>query len=294
MRYKKIWCSFLDSVIKCNMGDSRQNYSNDLLVCRMGRKARVPIKVRKLSVGYDLTCIDSIKLAPFARGVFSTDLAFKIPHNLYAKIESRPTIWITYGVDVGGGVIDSDYVGPINLLLRNNTNKNVHIPEDTPVAQLILCERSECEVKEVSNEEFWEGVHAGKNEDGCGFGSTGFSGLDYNPSNVSSFIDRDEGVDVCTLDPSSYVCSCDDMNDMSSNQEDMQQFLENRRKMLDPSVLIPDNCEMPSTSFSSSSLDDIVRSLMGETEGVELNEWRNKCAFEQLRRLVYRRGSYSF
>ena len=248
------------------MKQSTKIYSNDLLVCRITKSAWLPIKATKLSAGHDLTCTEPINLAPFSRGKFRTDLAVKIPANLYGKIEVRSGICSVFGIDVGAGVIDSDYVGPIHLLLLNNTNNSVFIPEGTRVAQLVLCVRPECEVKEVTHVELWNALHGEKEKEvhgNDGFGSTGLGGV--------------ERIEHPLIPPS--PC-CVTIND----------FLEKRRRMLDSSIT-PPSCEVaplqpppippppppppvsPQPSPSSPIIpDDVVEALINTQEGEEEGE----------------------
>lgn len=102
-----------------------------------------------------------------------TGLAFEVPPGYMLRIASRSGLAFKHGVDAFPGVIDSDYRGPVKVLL-----KCWHLADDEPpvriepgdrIAQAYLCAVPRvtfAEVEELSATERGEG----------GFGSTGLSG----------------------------------------------------------------------------------------------------------------------
>eukprot|EP00470_Lotharella_oceanica_P015715 CAMPEP_0170198924 /NCGR_PEP_ID=MMETSP0040_2-20121228/69056_1 /TAXON_ID=641309 /ORGANISM="Lotharella oceanica, Strain CCMP622" /LENGTH=77 /DNA_ID=CAMNT_0010448993 /DNA_START=500 /DNA_END=733 /DNA_ORIENTATION=+ len=69
-------------------------------------------------------------------------------------------------IDIGAGVIDSDYRGPLKVLLFNFGNEDYQVSEGDKIAQLILekiCIAAVTEVKELDSTKRGVG----------GFGSTG-------------------------------------------------------------------------------------------------------------------------
>jgi dUTP pyrophosphatase len=69
------------------------------------------------------------------------------------------------GIDVGGGVIDQDYTGPLKVILINNNEDEFKVIEGMKVAQLV-CEKI-C-LPEIQIVEKLEQTERGSN----GFGST--------------------------------------------------------------------------------------------------------------------------
>ena len=69
--------------------------------------------------------------------MISTDILIEIPQNSYG-ISSRSGLFLNYGIEVGAGVIDSDYRGEIKVLLYNHSDNNFKIHRGDKIAQLII------------------------------------------------------------------------------------------------------------------------------------------------------------
>eukprot|EP00766_Chilomastix_caulleryi_P005153 gnl/Chilomastix_caulleri/6579.p1 GENE.gnl/Chilomastix_caulleri/6579~~gnl/Chilomastix_caulleri/6579.p1 ORF type:complete len:83 (+),score=14.76 gnl/Chilomastix_caulleri/6579:19-267(+) len=72
------------------------------------------------------------------------------------------------GVTVVGGVIDSDYRGPIKIFLANLSENIVTIPAEKAVAQLVIVPFYNCYITQVESPEMLEATMRGAG----GFGST--------------------------------------------------------------------------------------------------------------------------
>ena len=130
-------------------------------------EAKLPIRATPGSAGYDLAASDSKTIPPGGRDLVATGLSIKVPPGTYGRIAPRSGLAVRHGIQVGAGVIDSDYTGEIKVVLFNSDpNKSFVINPGDRIAQLIL-EKIECpEVEEVSD------LNSTDRGDG-GFGSTG-------------------------------------------------------------------------------------------------------------------------
>lgn len=102
--------------------------------------------------------------------IVDTGLAFEVPPGYMLRIASRSGLAFKHGVEAFPGVIDSDYRGPVKVLLRcwhlGDDEPPVRIDPGQRVAQAYLCAVPRVEFEEV--EELTDTARG----DG-GFGSTG-------------------------------------------------------------------------------------------------------------------------
>jgi dUTP pyrophosphatase len=128
--------------------------------------ARAPARQSDQAAGYDLHIDEGLTLFPGQRKLVSTGLAIAVPHGYYGRIAPRSGLAVKKGIDIGAGVIDSDYRGPVKILLLHNGKETLEIERGDRIAQLILEKITLPEIEVVAaldNTERGEG----------GFGSTG-------------------------------------------------------------------------------------------------------------------------
>ena len=96
-----------------------------------------PVKGSPGSAGYDLTSCEAVSLPARGRSLVPTGLTVKAcPSNVYLRIAPRSGLAVQ-GIDVAAGVVDSDYRGHIQVVLVNQTDKEVELSTGVRVAQLI-------------------------------------------------------------------------------------------------------------------------------------------------------------
>ena len=130
-------------------------------------EAKLPVRATPDSAGYDLASSDCKTIPPGGRSLVATGLSIKVPPGTYGRIAPRSGLAVRNGIQVGAGVIDSDYTGEIKVVLFNSDlNNSFVINSGDRIAQLIL-EKIECpDVEEVFD------LTSTDRGDG-GFGSTG-------------------------------------------------------------------------------------------------------------------------
>jgi len=108
-----------------------------LLITKLVPNARPPHRQTAGSAGYDLFSAEELTLEPGERKACSLGLSMKIPSGRYGRIAPRSGLALR-GIDVGGGVIDSDYRGEVKVILINCSQTAFKVAVHDRIAQLIL------------------------------------------------------------------------------------------------------------------------------------------------------------
>ena len=134
-------------------------------VKRLTDTAQIPTRQTEFSAGYDLYADEETIINPGCRKLISTNISVEFSEECYIRIAARSGLSIK-GIDVGAGVIDSDYRGNIKVLIINNGFVNFEIKQGDRIAQAILTPCHTPDIKVVSE---LSNTSRGDN----GFGSTG-------------------------------------------------------------------------------------------------------------------------
>ena len=127
--------------------------------------SKTPKKGTYSSAGYDLYSDIDIEINPNESKVISTGICLEIPNGYYGRIADRSS-YAKKNLRIGGGVIDSDYRGPIGIIMFNHSNDVLKILCGDKVAQIII---EKCpEVIYIEENVLTETVRGS-----MGFGSTG-------------------------------------------------------------------------------------------------------------------------
>ena len=134
---------------------------NDLQIKRLTSSAILPTRGSDGAAGLDLYADGA---ADGYMVSVSTGIAVAIPHGYVGLVWPRSGLAWNRGVQVLGGVIDSDYRGEVRVMLTSTAPMKIN-PGDR-IAQLLIQPVGMCGVKEVSElPDTTRGVD--------GFGSTG-------------------------------------------------------------------------------------------------------------------------
>lgn len=90
------------------------------------------------AVGYDLASPYETIIDAYSVNVVYTNLSFEFPPNCYGRIASRSGMSLKTFSHVGGGVIDPDYRGNVQVILFNFSCIPICINAGDRIAQLIL------------------------------------------------------------------------------------------------------------------------------------------------------------
>ncbi|XP_028770133.1 deoxyuridine 5'-triphosphate nucleotidohydrolase-like [Neltuma alba] len=137
-----------------------------LRVKKLSDKAVLPSRASSLSAGYDLSSAVETKVPARGKALVATDLSIAIPEGTYARIAPRSGLAWKHSIDVGAGVIDADYRGPVGVILFNHSDADFEVKIGDRIAQLIIERIMTPEVEEVQD---LDSTARGEG----GFGSTG-------------------------------------------------------------------------------------------------------------------------
>ena len=110
------------------------------------------------------TIVPAHKLACVATG-----LSIEIPHGTYAQLVPLESLAVKGFVDVGAGVIDSDYRGEVKVVLMNHGDEDLELKAGDSIAQMIVLWNPEVDVSEATDELRQTERNTG------GFGSSGIN-----------------------------------------------------------------------------------------------------------------------
>lgn len=83
------------------------------------------------------------------QALIKTDLSIAIPRDTYARIAPRSGLAVKKMIDVGAGVVDYDYRGPVGVVLFNHGSEDFLVKKGDRVAQLILERICMADIEEV-------------------------------------------------------------------------------------------------------------------------------------------------
>jgi dUTP pyrophosphatase len=139
---------------------------------KLHRNARTPVRTTAGASGFDvMACLDAPQeLEPGAIVLVPTGLALAIPPGYEGQVRARSGLALKHGIAVlnGPGTIDSDYRGPLGIILGNLGKAPFTIRDGDRIAQIVFARVPSAEMVEVT-ELPPTGRGAG------GFGHTGMS-----------------------------------------------------------------------------------------------------------------------
>lgn len=101
-----------------------------------------PTRGSEGAAGFDLyadrTNAGIVKIPPFSRVVFDTGVRAAIPTGFAGFIWPRSGLAVKQGLQVLGGLIDSDYRGEIKVCLFNGTANVAEVDTSKAIAQIVF------------------------------------------------------------------------------------------------------------------------------------------------------------
>ncbi|AUD40142.1 dUTP pyrophosphatase [Flamingopox virus FGPVKD09] len=141
----------------------------EVTVFKISERAKLPYKQTRYSAGYDLYSAYDYVIEPMDKELIKTDIIIKIPNGYYGRIAPRSGLAYNYFIDVGAGVIDSDYRGNVGVLLFNFGSTPFNVSKGDRIAQIIFEKIAYPKIREVPSLEEINITDRGNS----GFGSTG-------------------------------------------------------------------------------------------------------------------------
>ncbi len=146
----------------------------ELRIMRLPHAEGLPLPAYQsaLAAGFDLIAAvpeaEPLTIAPGARGLVPTGLAFALPEGFEAQVRPRSGLAMKHGLTVlnSPGTIDADYRGEVQVLLINLGNESVAITRGMRIAQCVIATITQAALNEVT-------VLDSTARGAGGFGSTG-------------------------------------------------------------------------------------------------------------------------
>lgn len=117
--------------------DKQVQFQQTIQIQKLVPNAIIPKRSTKGSIGYDVASIQDSTIPPGEVRKIPTGLATAIPQGLYLRIAPRSSLALQH-ITVEGGVVDPDYRGEIQILLKNNSTVPFHIHTNQNIAQFIF------------------------------------------------------------------------------------------------------------------------------------------------------------
>lgn len=89
-------------------------------------------------VAADLYAAADLVIPPRGRAVVPTDIVLDLPEGFRARIYGRSGLGAKHGIDVGAGLIDQSFRGPIGVLLFNHGDEPFQVRIGDRIAQLAV------------------------------------------------------------------------------------------------------------------------------------------------------------
>ena len=109
-----------------------------LKVYKLSDNASLPIRGSDRAAGCDLFSAEDSIVSPKSRKLIKTDIIVIIQDGYYGRIAPRSGLAVKNFIDVGAGVIDSDYRGNVGILLFNFGDTDFIVKKHDKIAQLII------------------------------------------------------------------------------------------------------------------------------------------------------------
>ena len=133
---------------------------------RVDERAFCPDRGSSEAAGFDIKSPEEATMRARSRTLLSTGLKMAFPPGSYGRLASRSGLSAARGIEVGAGVVDSDYRGVVSVLLYNHSDEDFFVRRGDKIAQVIP--------EKIVVGEFMEATCLERSERGDGgFGSTG-------------------------------------------------------------------------------------------------------------------------
>ncbi len=88
--------------------------------------------------GYDIYSAEDIVVPARGKTAVSTNLYIELPFGFFGLVYSRSGLSFKHSIEVGAGVIDSNYRGEVKVLLYNHSDKSYYVKRGDKIAQLLV------------------------------------------------------------------------------------------------------------------------------------------------------------
>lgn len=140
------------------------SFHKAIAITKTHPKARLPQRANPTDAGADLFSVETLDLAPGESAIVDTGIGIKIPVGYAGFVMNRSSQRAAGITSYGEGLIDSDYRGPLKVVLFNKGDTLYKIEAGvTKIAQLVIKQ-----IELVDFVDIWNDTERGTG----GFGST--------------------------------------------------------------------------------------------------------------------------
>lgn len=90
-----------------------------LRVKKLSATGQLPQRGSDQAAGYDLFSAKDLEIPAKGKAIVPTDISIAVPQGCYGRVAPRSGLAVKNFIDVGAGVIDADYRGPVGVVLFN-------------------------------------------------------------------------------------------------------------------------------------------------------------------------------
>lgn len=101
---------------------------------KLTETAIIPTRGSAMAAGLDLYADEDFDIPQGGRAAIRTGIAVAIPNYHYGRMAPRSGLAMNFGLDVGAGVVDSDYRGELRVILFNFGDSAYHVTKGDRVA----------------------------------------------------------------------------------------------------------------------------------------------------------------
>lgn len=123
-------------------------------VQRLSPNAELPRRVTPFSAGWDLFISEEAVVEAGTRKLLPTSIAVKIPVGYCGQLWTKSGLASKKSVEIGAGIIDSDYRGEVKVLFINDSEEDIALKKGDPIAQMVIvsiCTESIIEVASLDS-----------------------------------------------------------------------------------------------------------------------------------------------
>ena len=105
---------------------------------RLWVHAKAPTRATPLAAGTDLYSAFEYFIPPRGKVTVDTGIQLVIPSGHYGRLATKSGKSKKYSLEVGAGVIDMDYMGSLQVVMYNHSDKPCEIVQGESIVQVIL------------------------------------------------------------------------------------------------------------------------------------------------------------
>jgi len=159
--------------------------STSLTIMKLSDKAIIPTRRSRFAAGHDIYALMDGLVPAKGQTMVETSIAIGLPEGSYGRLAARSVMASQMGIAVGSGVIDADYTGEIQVILRNHGEADCMFKARDWIEQLIIERIANADPMEVDELETTER------------GKLRFGSSDLNPKRSITL--KEEKVKICLL-----------------------------------------------------------------------------------------------